>query len=412
MRFFDLQKIFFFFVMIGPGVISAIAGNDAGGIATYSVAGAHFGYGLLWTLFPLMILLIIIQEMCARMGIVTGKGLADLIRENFGVRMTVLLMSGLFLANIATTVSEFAGIAAAAELFGLSKPVVVVGAALFVIFLIIRVKYSMLERVFLGMCFFYLTYVISGILAEPDWNVVGNAILSLPFSFDSQYLVLLIGIIGTTITPWMQFYLQASIVEKGVKLQEYYYAKWELILGCFVTCAIAFFIMVASAATLFPHGIVVETAAEAAGALAPFAGQLASTLFAIGLFAAALFGAFIVPLSTAYYVCEAFGWESGVNKKFSEARIFYSIIGVLIVPAVLLVLLPDISYISIMIFAQVINGIMLPAVLVSLVYLVNKKKIMGEHVNSGWYNVLCYGAIVLLSFATLAMVAVTMLELF
>ncbi|PIN78885.1 Mn transporter, partial [Candidatus Woesearchaeota archaeon CG10_big_fil_rev_8_21_14_0_10_34_8] len=260
---FDMRQVLFFFTMIGPGLISAIAGNDAGGIATYSVAGARFGYALLWTLIPLTVFLIIIQEMCSRMGVVTGKGLADLIRENFGLKTTLILMCGLFIANFATTVSEFAGMAAASELLGLNKYLVVLGAAVFVILLIIKVEYKILERVFLFMCLFYLTYVVSGILANPNWHIVLRNTASPTFIFDKSYLILLVGIIGTTITPWMQFYLQASIVEKGVKIKEYIYAKWELILGCVVTNAIAFFIILATATTLFPRGIVIETAAEA-----------------------------------------------------------------------------------------------------------------------------------------------------
>jgi NRAMP (natural resistance-associated macrophage protein)-like metal ion transporter len=411
MKFFDMRRFLFFFAMIGPGVISAIAGNDAGGIATYSVAGARFGYGLLWTLIPLTFFLVIIQEMCSRMGVVTGKGLADLIRENFGLRMTLLLMCGLFVANFATTISEFAGMAAAAQLLGLNKWVVVIGAAFFVLFLIIKVEYHILERVFLFMCLFYLTYVISGVLANPDWTFVAEQVMHPGFSFDKSYLVLLVGLIGTTITPWMQFYLQSSIVEKGVKVKEYIYAKWEIVLGCVVTNAIAFFIILAAGATLFPEGVVVETAAEAAGALTPVAGQLAGVLFAVGLFAAALFGAFILPLSTAYYVCEAFGFESGVNKKFADAKVFYGVIGVLILPAVVVVLLPNVPLIGLMILAQVINGLMLPFILLTILYLVNQEKLMGEYVNSSWYNTVCYSAAFILIVVTMIMVGTTLLAI-
>jgi NRAMP (natural resistance-associated macrophage protein)-like metal ion transporter len=406
----DIKRFFFFFALIGPGLISAIAGNDAGGIATYSVAGAEFGYALLWILIPLTFLRIIVQEMCSRMGVVTGKGLADLIRENFGLHMTLFLMFGLFIANFATTISEFAGMAAAAELLGLNKLLIVIGAAFFVVLLIIKVEYEILERVFLFMCLFYLTYIISGVLAGPDWSIIAEAVTRPTFSFDARYLILLVGLIGTTITPWMQFYLQSSIVEKGVKVKEYIYAKWELILGCIVTNTIAFFIIVAAATTLFPQGIAIETAAQAAGALTPIAGQLAGVLFAIGLFAAALFGAFIIPLSTAYYVCEAFGFESGVNKKFSEAKVFYGVIAVLILPAVIVVLLPGIPLIGLMILAQVINGLMLPFILLTILYLINKEKLMGNYVNSKWYNVVCYSATFVLVVVTLVMVGTTLMQ--
>ncbi len=406
--FFDMRKILFFFAMIGPGVISAIAGNDAGGIATFSVAGARFGYALLWTVLPLTVLLVIVQEMCARMGVVTGKGLADLIRETFGLRLTLLLMIGLFIANFATTVSEFAGIAAAAHILGLNVHLIVLGAALFIVLLIIKVEYQMLERVFLFMCLFYFTYIVSGVLAHPDWHLILQETIHPTFSFSSSYLIILVGMIGTTITPWMQFYLQSSIVEKGVKIKEYIYARWELILGTVLANTIAFFIILAAATTLHPYGITVETAAEAAQALEPFAGHLAGVLFAIGLFAAALFGAFVLPLSTAYYVCEAFGFESGVNKKFFEARVFYLVISVLIIPAIVVVLIPGMPLITLMLLAQVINGIMLPIILLTILHLVNNEKIMGKHVNKPWYNIVVYCATGLLIIVTITMVGMTL----
>lgn len=400
-----IQQTLFFLALIGPGIITAIAGNDAGGITTFSVAGAHFGPALFWTLIPIMMVLIIVQEMCARMGVVTGKGLADLIRENFGLRMTFFLMIGLFFANFATTVSEFAGIAAAADLLGMNRFFIVPFAGFVILFLIIRVNYRHLEKVFLFMCFFYITYIISGFLAKPDWNAVSASIITPAFSFDKEYLLVLVGIIGTSVTPWMQFYLQSSIVEKGIKLSEYLYTKWEMVLAGIVATTISFFILLAAASTLFPHGIVIETAAEAAVALEPFAGHFAELLFALGLFAAAFFAAFILPLSTAYYVCEAFGWESGVNKKFHEAKEFYGIIGLLVVPSMIIVLFP-VPLIRIMLFAQVVNGVLLPVILFVILHLVSKEKIMGEHVNPWLYNVLCWVAAISISIVCLIMVGV------
>lgn len=402
-----IKNISLFLALVGPGIISAIAGNDAGGITTFSVAGAHFGYALFWTMLPLTILLIIVQEMCARMGVVTGKGLSDLIRENIGLKMTVLFMIGLFIANTATTISEFAGIASAAELLGLNRTLVVIGAGFLVLFFIIKVNYKILERVFLVMCLFYVTYIVSGILAQPNWTEIGKSIVTPHFFFEGEYIVILVGLLGTSITPWMQFYLQSSIVEKGVKISEYIYAKWELVLGGIVATSISFFILLAAGATLYPNGIEITSAQEAAAALEPFAGHFAAVLFAVGLFAAAFFGAFILPLSTAYYVCEAFGWESGINKRFHEAKEFYGVIGILLFSGMIFVLFPHVPLVPVMIIAQVINGLLLPFVLVVILYLINKEKIMGEHVNTASYNVICWIAVVLLIFVTVTMVGMT-----
>ncbi len=404
------HHLLFFLSIVGPGLISAIAGNDAGGITTFSVAGARFGYTLFWTMIPLILLLIIVQEMCARMGVVTGKGLADLIRENFGLRMTVVFMIGLFFANFATTISEFAGIAAASELFGLNRYLTVIFAGFLILVLTIRVNYKLLEKVFLFMCLFYVTYIISGILAHPDWNAVGHALVTPTFSLETSYLVILVGLLGTSITPWMQFYLQSSIVEKGLKLSEYRYARWELILAAILATTISFFILLAAAAILYPQGITIENAAEAAAALEPIAGHFAEVLFALGLFAAAFFGAFILPLSTAYYVCEAFGWESGVNKKFHEAREFYIVIGLLVLPSALVVLIPSIPLVPLMLLSQVINGVLLPILLLIILHLVNNEKVMGEYVNKPAYNVICWIAAFLLIIVTIVMVGMTVLQ--
>jgi NRAMP (natural resistance-associated macrophage protein)-like metal ion transporter len=297
----NIARILFILGIIGPGLITATVDNDAGGITTYSVAGAQFGYTLLWTLIPITIFLIIVQEMCSRMGAVTGKGLSDLIRENFGVRTTIFIMIGLLFANFFVTVAEFAGIAAAGGLFGLSKYILIPLTAVLVLGLIVKLNYRKLEKIFLVMVVFYISYIISGILAKPDWGHVARETLMPSFSLAPAYLIILVGVIGTTITPWMQFYLQSAIVEKGIGMKEYKYSRWDVILGCITTDVIAFFIIVVTAAVLFTNGIGIESAADAAQALRPLAGNYTYLLFGLGFFGAALFGAFILPISTSFY---------------------------------------------------------------------------------------------------------------
>ncbi len=380
------NRLLLFLAVLGPGLITANVDNDAGGITTYSVAGAQFGYSILWTLIPITILLVIVQEMCARMGAVTGKGLSDLIRENFGIKVTFMIMIGLLIANFATTVSEFAGIAAAGEIFGLSKYIIVPLCAVIVFSLILKSNYRFLERILLLMIVFYISYIVSGIMANPDWSQVAAQSVTPSFVFTSTYLIVLIGVIGTTITPWMQFYLQSSIVEKGIRAQDYKYSRLEVVLGCIMTDVISFFIIVACAATLFTAGVAINSASDAALALEPLAGTFAKTLFALGLFGAALFGAFILPLSTAFYVCEAFGWESGVNKKLGEARQFYGVIAAMVAVSVAVILMPGIPLIGLMLASQVINGLVLPIILVAIVKIINNEQIMGKYVNSKFYN--------------------------
>ncbi|HLD89349.1 MAG TPA: Nramp family divalent metal transporter [Candidatus Nanoarchaeia archaeon] len=393
------RNITLFLALVGPGIITASVDNDAGGITTYSIAGAHFGYTLLWTLIPITIALIIVQEMASRMGVVTGKGLADLIRENFGLKITFYVIIGLLIANFATTVAEFAGIAAVSEIFGLSKYIIVPLCAMIIWFFIVKANYRTLEKVFLFLTFFYLTYIISGILAKPDWSLALKNTFVPSFQLSSDYLLVMIGVIGTTITPWMQFYLQSSIVEKGIKIEQYAYSKWDVIIGCIITDIVAFFIIIATAATLFYSGTRIESASDAAVALAPLAGKYATILFAVGFFAAAFFGAAILPISTAYYFSEALGFESGINKKFNEAPQFYFILTIMIALASLVVLIPKIPLITLMILSQVINGIILPVILIFMLLLVNNKKIMGEHTNSLFYNIfawsVCVGIIIL-----------------
>lgn len=401
------KRILFILGIIGPGIITSIADDDAGGITTYSVVGAHFGYSLLWSLIPILILLIIVQEMVARMGAVTGKGLADLIREHFGIKITFFIMIGLLFANLFVTISEFAGIAAAGELFGISRYILVPFVAIFVWLLIVKLNYKRLEKLFFVLIVFFFAYIISAFIAKPDW---GNALkhLVIPqIQFNKAYFFLLIAHIGTTITPWMQFYLQSSVVEKGLRREEYKYLKWDVILGSVTTELISFFIIVTCAVVLFGHGIQIEGAIDAAKALEPLAGHYSSILFAIGFFGASLFGAFILPISTAFYICEAFGWESGINKKFKNAKSFYILLLLIIAISAGIIMLPNINLIFIILLAQFINGIILPVVLIVILKLVNNKKLMGDYVNSRWMNITAWTGCVLVIIVTIIMLGTT-----
>ncbi|MGB2768836.1 MAG: Nramp family divalent metal transporter [Candidatus Zixiibacteriota bacterium] len=382
--------------VIGPGIITSNVDNDAGGIATYSIAGAHFGYSLIWTLIPITLALVIIQEMSARMGVVTGKGLSDLIRERFGVKITFYLLVALILTNFGNTIAEFAGIAAALEIFGVSKYVSVPLGALFVWMLVVKGTYKSVEKVFLVACLFYVTYIISGFLAKPDWAAVGESVLTPELEFSAGSFAMLVGLIGTTIAPWMQFYLQSAVVEKNVSLKNYKYSRADVISGSFVVNLVALFIIVACAATLFKAGIRIETAKDAALALAPLAGKYASALFAFGLLNASLFAASILPLSTAYVVCEGMGWEEGVDKKFSEAPQFYGLYSLLIFVGAGVVLWPGLPLIPIMFVSQVINGVVLPVILIFMLILINDKKIMGSYVNGGGFNILAWITVIIL----------------
>jgi len=381
---------------MGPGFIVAMVDNDAGGITTYSVAGAHFGYQLLWTLIPVTLVLIIIQEMCARLGVISGKGLSDLIRESYGAKITFYLLIALLVTNLGTVVAEFSGIASAAEIFSIPRYVAVPLCALFVWLVIVKGSYRSVEKVFLLGSVLYISYLISGFLAGPDWGEVWKSTFVPQITFSKDYLFIVVGLIGTTITPWMQFYLQASIVEKGVKVENYQYAKWDVIFGSFMTNVVAFFIIIASAATLFTHGITIDSASDAAVALAPFAGKFASILFAIGLLVASLLGAMILPISTAYSLCEGMGFESGVNKTFREAPWFNGIFTAIIVFGAVPAIFPQTPLIRVMLFSQVLNGILLAPVLIFIILLINKKWLMGEHVNKPWYNVVAWASVAIL----------------
>ncbi|MCU0652479.1 MAG: Nramp family divalent metal transporter [Candidatus Omnitrophica bacterium] len=381
-------KTLIFLSVMGPGMITANVDNDAGGITTYSVAGAHFGYTLIWSFIPIIIALIIIQEMCSRMAVVTGKGLADLIREEFGVKVTFYAMTILIFSNIFNTISEFAGVAASAELFGISKYILVPLCAIFVWWLIVKGTYKSVEKIFLFACVFYLSYVISGFLAKPDWKEVATSSVKPVFEFNKAYLLMLIGVIGTTIAPWMQFYQQSSVVEKGIKLSNYKYSKLDVILGAFVVNIVAIFIVIVCAATLYKNGIRIETAKDAALALKPLAGKYCFYLFAFGLLNASVFSACILPLSTAYSVCEGMGWEVGVNRRFREAPQFYTLYTTIIILGAAVILMPNVKLVPIMLLSQATNGLLLPFVLIFMLLLVNNKRLMGGYTNSKIYNII------------------------
>ena len=401
-----MKNLMLFFAVMGPGFITANVDNDAGGIATYSLAGANFGYSLLWTLLPITIALILIQEMGARMAVVTGKGLADLIRENFGVKITFYLMAILFFTNLSNVMAEFAGVAASLEIFHVSKFISVPLAALFVWMLVVKGTYKSVEKIFLGACFFYVAYIISGIIAHPHWSDVFHQMLVPQFRFDLKSSVMLTGLIGTTIAPWMQFYLQSSIVDKGVSIEEYKYLRLDVVSGCILAPVVAFFVVIACAATLFQAGIHINTAQDAAVALEPLAGQHASWLFAFGLFNASLFAASVLPLSTAYCICEGMGWDTGIDKRFNEAPQFFGLYTASIILGAGMILVPRFPLLKIMYFSQVANGILLPFILIFMLWLINNKEIMGEFVNSKFLNqisLVVVGIIIMLMVLMLAL---------
>ncbi len=380
------KNLLLFLAVMGPGIITANVDNDAGGIATYSVAGAQFGNALLWTLIPITVALVVVQEMSARMGAVTGKGLADLIRESFGVKIIFWVMVALIIADLGNTISEFSGIAASMEIFSVPKWLSVPLGAAAVWLLVLRGSYRSVEKVFLVACVFYVAYPISCVLAKPEWGETLRATVVPSFQGGGAYLATLIGVVGTTIAPWMQFYLQSAVVEKGVKVEQYRHSRLDVIIGCIITDVVAFFIIVACAATIFKVGLRVETAKDAAIALRPLAGRYASVLFAFGLLNASIFSAAILPLATSYYVCEGFGWESGIDKKYGEAKQFYWLYSGIIVIGAGVVLIPKLPLITIMLVSQIANGVLLPFILVFMLLLINKKKLMGDFRNGPVFN--------------------------
>jgi NRAMP (natural resistance-associated macrophage protein)-like metal ion transporter len=387
-------RIMLFLAVLGPGFITANVDNDSGGILTYSQAGAQYGYALLWTMIPITLALIVVQEMCARMGVVTGKGLSDLIREEFGLRVTVVMMVLLVLVNYTNVITEFIGIAGSLHLFHVSKFISVPISAVLVWFLVVRGDYKQVEKIFLIASVVYIAYIFAGVLSQPSWHDALLATVQMPrrSAWTSDYIYMAIGVVGTTIAPWMQFYLQSSIVEKGIRVKDYAASRLDVVVGSFFTDIVAWFIVVACAATLFVHGMgAIQVPADAADAMRPLAGNYAFVLFAFGLFNASLFAASILPLSTAYTVCEGLGLESGVDKGFKEAPFFYWLYTLLIAGGAIAVLvLPDSQLVSMAILSQVLNGILLPVVIVLMLVLINRKDLMGEHVNSRLFNVIAW----------------------
>jgi NRAMP (natural resistance-associated macrophage protein)-like metal ion transporter len=408
------RSILMFLSIIGPGIITANADNDVGGIQTYSIAGAQFGYSMLWLLIPVTIALIVTQEMCARMGAVTGKGLADLIRENFGVKVTAIVLMLFVLSDLGNTASEFAGIAYASPVFQqyvplLGKYVLVPLAAIFVYTMVTRGNYRVVEKVFFAFCVIYLAYVVSGFLVHPPWGEILKQTVVPHFVPTQAYLVTAIGVIGTTISPWMQFYIQSAVVEKGVRIKDYPYSRIDVVTGAIFTDIVAFFIVVACGATIFVHNahlapgahpLNVENAGDVAVALQPLAGKYASLLFALGLLNAAIFTASILPLSTAYYVCEAFGFESGVENTFRQAPVFYGLYAALIAIGAGFVLIPNAPLIGVIFYSQVLNGVLLPLVLVLMLLLINRPRLMGRYVNNLIFNVIAWGTVIVVGVLT------------
>jgi Mn2+/Fe2+ NRAMP family transporter len=398
-----LSRLAMFFAIMGPGIVTQNVDNDAGGITTYSLAGAGFGYVMLWTLIPITIALYVVQEMAARLGAVTGHGLADLIRERYGVRITTFVMLALLLADFGNTMAEFSGLAAGGEIFGVSKYILVPIGALAVWWLVLKGTFKSVERVFLIASAFYISYVISGVLARPNWGEVVRATVTPSFSFRTDYIIMLVGVVGTTIAPWMQFYLQSAVVEKRLTVKEYGYTRMDVLVGSFMTDVVAWFIIVACGATIFAHHLHVETVKDAAQALRPLAGQYATALFALGLINASLFSASVLPLATSYSVCEALGFEAGVDRTFHQAPVFYTLYAALIIGACLVILMPHAPLLSILFLSQVANGVLLPFILVFMLLLVNRKKLMGAYTNSRAFNAIAWVTVVIMIVLTLAL---------
>lgn len=400
------RRLVVFLAVVGPGVITSNVDNDAGGIATYTVAGAQFGYVLLWSLIPMTIALYISEEMCARMGVVTGKGLSDLIREEFGFRATFFVMLAALAVDLGNTVAEFAGVASATEIFGLSKYVSVPIAAFAVWLVVVRGTYRQVEKIFLVACVFYVSYIGSAFLAKPDWLLAARDLVVPSFRFDTGYLLTFTALVGTTIAPWQFFYLQAGFVEKRVGPRQYKHARLDVLVGSISCMVIVFFIIVCTAAKLHASGLTnITDAGQAAKALEPLAGPWAAGLFAFGLLNASLFAASILPLSTAHVICEGLGFEAGIDRKLREAPIFYSLYTGLIVAGAGIILIPRAPLLKILVLSQVANGVWLPVVLIFILLLVNRKDLMGEHTNSLAFNVFAWAS-------SLAMIAITVVVVY
>jgi NRAMP (natural resistance-associated macrophage protein)-like metal ion transporter len=397
--------------VVGPGIITANVDNDAGGITTYSLAGAIYGYRLLWTVIPVAIALFVVQEMSSRLGVVTGKGLADLMREQFGVKATFYLMVALLLTNWGNTMAEFAGLAAALEIIHVPRVLSVPIGAIFVWWLVTWGTYRVVEKAFLMASAFYVAYVISGIMAKPDWATVVISTVTPSFEMNLAFVVMVVGIVGTTIAPWMQFYQQAAVVEKGISTRNLREARLDVAVGTLMAVLVVWFILIACGATLHKAGIPIRNAADAAHALAPLAGRYAALLFGFGLFNASLFAAAILPLSTAYSVCEGMGWERGIDKKLQEAPWFYGIYTALIALGAGAILVPGVPLLKVLYLSQVANGILLPAVLLFMLALANRRDIMGEHVNSRTFNAIAWVLVISLIVMTLFLSVATLLGL-
>jgi Mn2+/Fe2+ NRAMP family transporter len=395
--------------VLGPGVITGAAGDDAGGVATYSSIGAQYGYTLLWVMGPITLALIVVQLQVARMAVVTGKGFAELIREEFGVRWTALAMLVLIVANGTVTIAEFAGIAAAGELFGIPRPISVPLMALVVWLIVVRASYTVAEKIFILLSTALLTYVGAALLAHPDWKEVGVALVTPSFSLEPGYLATFVALVGTTITPYMLFYLQSSLTDKGVDLEDYRRERTDVIVGSLLTTIIAVFIVVSTAATLHVNGVLVDTAEDAARALEPLAGPYAFVLFGLGLFGASMLAASVLPLSTAYAVCGAFGWERGVSRSWSEAPIFNTLYTALIAIGAAFVLIPGLPLIQVIVATQFLNGVLLPVVLIFVLKLVNDRELMGEYTNNTVFNILSYATTSILVALTIALLAFSVL---
>jgi len=391
-----IRNIMIFLTILGPGIITGSVDNDVGGITTYSVAGATYGYKLLWVLIPAFVVLFIVQEMNARMGIVTGKGLADLIRENAGVKITFFIFVGLLIADILNTTTEFAGVAGSMQIFGISKYISVPLVALAVWALVVKGTYRIAERIFLVFSFALLIYIAAAIMGHPNWGEVGTALIKPHMQYDFAYITMIITLIGTTIAPWMQFYMQSSVIEKGLKIEDYKFVRLDVLVGCVATVVVAFFIMVACASTLHLNGIKINDASDAALALKPFAGELASQVFAFGLFVASIFASVILPVATAFYVCEAFGFEAGIDKRWEEAPQFYWLYTAIIAMGAGIILIPNAPLIKISLLSQEINGILLPVVLICMMLIINKKDVMGKFTNKRFENIIGWSAILIL----------------
>ena len=406
-------RFFAYLAILGPGIIAANSGNDASGIATYSTAGAAYGYSLLWVFVPMTIGLVVVQEMCVRMGLVTGQGLADLIREQFGVRWTALVMMALLVANLGVIISEFVGIAQASELFGIPRYFTIPIATLFIWWLVVKGTAKSVERVFLAMSLVFFGYIISAFLAGPDWGEVGKGFVRPNFSTDIGYLFTVVALIGTTITPFMQVYVQSAVVEKRMDEEDLNLARTDVVVGTLFACVISAFIVICTAATLHAAGITdIDTAATAAESLVPFAGPYAKYLFAVGLLGAAMLAMGVLPLATAYSLSEALGFEKGLSRSFREAPIFLGIFTFLMAVGAVVALIPGIPQINLLLVTQCVNGLLLPVILIAIVKLASDEEIMGEYKNSTWFNVLAWSITVVVSTLSLMLIGATITGMF